>query len=559
MIDRSHVLPNQRIGPTRWAVICAVALLSSIVMTWPLAAGFGSLGRTQNSGDGRFGVWNVAWVARALTTDPAGVYDANIFHPHRRALAYSEANLGAGAIAIPVWLATRNPQAAHNSVVLFAFSASVVFMWLLARRLTDDEGSAATAAVLFAFCPYVFAHTAHIQLLMIAGIPLCLLMFHRIVDAPSPLRGVALGVALAAQALSCAYYGIAVGLAIGYATLFYAVSRRLWRSTSYWIAIAIGAASSIAIVLPFFLPYLSIQQETGFARSLDDARQWSAYVRSYLASGAHAHAWLLPLIRDWHNAVLFPGFVSIALALAGGVLAFAHGTSSRPDRETALLYGSLAVLTFWVTLGPRAGLYTAFYHVIPVFSFLRAPERMGIVVMLCLAVLAALAVRALRARFPRHSRAIAAATCALALLELNDVPFDWRRDEPIPAGYRLLAQLPRGAVVEFPFYDRRIDFHIHTRYMLNSTAHWMPLVNGYSDHIPGEFQSLARVLATFPSRESFDAMRDRRVRYLTIRRSRYGRPAAADVEARLRHYLPHLRPVSDDDDLAIYEIVSWPR
>jgi uncharacterized membrane protein YozB (DUF420 family) len=204
MIDRSHVLPNQRIGPTRWAVICAVALLSSIAMTWPLAAGFGSLGRTQNSGDGRFGVWNVAWVARALTTDPAGVYDANIFHPHRRALAYSEANLGAGAIAIPVWLATRNPQAAHNSVVLFAFSASVVFMWLLARRLTDDEGSAATAAVLFAFCPYVFAHTAHIQLLMIAGIPLCLLMFHRIVDAPSPLRGVALGVALAAQALSCA-------------------------------------------------------------------------------------------------------------------------------------------------------------------------------------------------------------------------------------------------------------------------------------------------------------------------------------------------------------------
>ncbi|HEY7498610.1 MAG TPA: glycosyltransferase family 39 protein [Vicinamibacterales bacterium] len=532
-------------------------------MTWPLAAGFGSLGRTQNSGDGRFGVWNVAWVAHALTSDPANVYDANIFHPHRKALAYSEANLGAGTIAIPVWLATRNPQAAHNSVVFVAFSASVVFMWMLARRLCRDEGAAAAAAVLFAFCPYVFAHTAHIQLLMIAGIPLCLLMFHRLVDAPSPSRGVALGVSLAAQALSCAYYGISVGLAIGYATIFYAWSRRLWRSTAFWLAIVVAAASSIAIVLPFFIPFLSIQQETGFARSLDEARHWSAYVRSYLASGAHAHEWLLPLIRDWNDAVLFPGFVSIGLAIAGCVMVLRRGpagdVSWARDRETALLYGSLAVLTFWTTLGPRAGLYTVFYTTIPVFSFLRAPERMGIVVMLCLAVLSAFAVRALRNRFPRHAGAIAVAACAAAMIELNDVPFDWRRDEPIPAGYRALAEMPRGAVVEFPFYDRRIDFHIHTRYMLNSTVHWMPLVNGYSDHIPSEFQSVARVLATFPSRESFGAMRDRRVRYLTIRRSRYGRPAAMEVEARLQKYLQHLHLISDDKDLAIYEIVSWPR
>ena len=73
-------------------------------------------------------------------------------------------------------------------------------------------------------------------------------------------------------------------------------------------------------------------------------------------------------------------------------------------------------------------------------------------------------------------------------------------------------------MVEFPFYDRRIDFHIHTRYMLNSTRHWQPLVNGYSDHIPEDFRSAASVLATFPSQASFDLMRKRRVRYLTIHR-----------------------------------------
>ena len=569
MIDeRSYAFtPDARLSRltlSQWILLWAAGLSAAIVMTWPLASGLSSLGRTQNSGDGRFAVWNVAWVAHALETDPARLFDANIFHPHRKALAFSEANIGAGTLALPAWTATHNPQAAHNSVVLFAFAASVVFTWLLGRRLTGDGPSAATAAVLFAFCPYVFAHTAHIQLLMIGGIPLCMLAFHKLVDGPSPARGLALGAALAAQALSCAYYGISIGLTIGYATLFYAWSRRLWRTRAFWLAILVAATSSIVFVLPFFLPFLEVQQETGFARSLDDARQWSASLRSYLASGAHAHAWLLPIIKDWNSAVLFPGFLAIGLGVAGGVLALRrHSGQLDPatsrDRETALLYGSIALLTFWATLGPRAGLYTVLYNVVPVFSFLRAPERMGVVIMLCLAVLSAFAVRAMRARFPAKRRAIAALACAAALIELNDLPFDWRTDEPIPAPYRILAQMPRGAVVEFPFYDRRIDFHIHTRYMLNSTAHWQPLVNGYSDHIPADFRAAAPILATFPSQASFDEMRERRVRYLTIRRTRFSRAALAEVERRLTPFKPHLRPLIDDGDLAIYEVISWPK
>ena len=38
-----------------------------------------------------------------------------------------------------------------------------------------------------------------------------------------------------------------------------------------------------------------------------------------------------------------------------------------------VFYIGLAVFTFWLTFGPKAGLYTLFYYTIPVFSFLRAP------------------------------------------------------------------------------------------------------------------------------------------------------------------------------------------
>ena len=84
---------------------------------------------------------------------------------------------------------------------------------------------------------------------------------------------------------------------------------------------------------------------------------------AYLASGSHAHEWMLPLIKDWNSAVLFPGFLGLVLGLAGvgdrmaandacwrGVVA----AIAKQPCSTA----SVAVLAFWATLGPRAGLYT---------------------------------------------------------------------------------------------------------------------------------------------------------------------------------------------------------
>lgn len=231
--------------PTRAALGFAAALALAIVMTWPLARGLGSLGRSTGGGDGLYSVWNVAWVAHAFVTDPFRLYDTNIFFPHRNTLAFSEANIGAGLVAIPAWLLTGNAYAAHNSAVLFAFATALIGMWLLANHLARDAGSATVSAVMFAFCPYLMTHTAHIQLLMCGGVPLAMLLTHRLADAPSIRRALLLGAALAAQALSCAYYGIFAGLMVGYTVVFFAVSRSLWRDVAYWRSVAIGAATAV--------------------------------------------------------------------------------------------------------------------------------------------------------------------------------------------------------------------------------------------------------------------------------------------------------------------------
>ena len=106
----------------------------------------------------------------------------------------------------------------------------------------------------------------------------------------------------------------------------------------------------------------------------------------------------------------------------------------------------------------------------------------------------------------------------------------FREAEPLPAVYRLLATLPPGPVVELPYWYERMDFPRHAYYMLNSTAHWMPLVNGYSDHIPQDFRDTVIALCSFPTRESFRILGERDARYAIFHLNMYNArlaPAAA--------------------------------
>ena len=551
----------------RAAFLALASLAFAVFMTWPLASGLGSLGRTGvtndprfgTNGDGMFCLWNVSWVAHAVVADPLNLFDANIFHPHKKSLAYSEANLVAGVLGAPVWWTTKNPYATLNVVILVAFATAWMFMWMLVRYLTGSAGAATVAGILYAFCPYVFAHTAHIQLMLTGGIPLTMLMLHRLTDAPTIRRGIALGVALLLQALACAYYGIFAALIVGFAVVFFSVSRSLFRSPAWWSAVGVAAFVSIVGVAPFFAPYLEIQQDEGFARTLDDSIKFSANAASYLASSAYAHRPLLRSIASWPKwtEVMFPGLLTVMLAVIGVALA-ARGrrASAVPrERETVLLYGLIGVLSFWASFGPAGGLYSLLYN-IPMFSFLRAPSRMAIVVVLCLVVIGSFAVRWLLA-VAGTQRALAAT--ALTLLALADLatPMPWEPALTLPEPYGVLAKMPRGPLAEFPFYGGREAWHLHTQYMTFSTSHWMPMMNGYSDHTPPRFRKDSFVLDSFPSNDSFRVLEWGRVRYIGIHWDMFG-PRAEEIRGRLEPFLPYLRPLAENPNVTLYEIRGFP-
>jgi hypothetical protein len=259
---------------------------------------------------------------------------------------------------------------------------------------------------------------------------------------------------------------------------------------------------------------------------------------------------MLAFLPRWRE-VVFPGFVAVSFGVGG-----AWTARRERDGEIVLLYGGLAILAFWASFGPAAELYSMLYAVVPMFAWMRAPARFGLIVGFALSVLAGFGVVALlrRIRFGTAAALVIGLVAAAELvvpLGIPDVP-------PLEPVYRTLRTLPSGPVIEMPFWYLPEMFPRHTYYMRQSTTHWMPLVNGYSDYIPPDFTKQVLTLAPFPSREAFKALEPNKVRYAVFHMYWYNSDNQRDVFARLKEFEAYLRPLYVDEGTRLYEIVGFP-
>ena len=283
------------------------------VMTYPQA--FHLHDGVHDDGDPLLNTWTLAWVAHQLPRAPARLFDANIFYPERKTLAFTETLLLPGVVAAPLHWAGVAPLLVHNLVLLSGFVVSGAGTALLVRSLTGNVAAAILAGIVFAFVPYRIDHLPHLQLQQTQCLPLALWAFHRLLASGRMVNGVWFGLFVAGQVLSCMYYGLFLvpylGIVCG--TMLIAdrtmVQRRL-------VALAAGGLVAIVAVLPLARAYLSAGQivvERGRAEVTDG----SAQIRNYLAVPEQnlLYGDLFQRFRD-NERRLFPGFVAIALACA---------------------------------------------------------------------------------------------------------------------------------------------------------------------------------------------------------------------------------------------------
>ena len=158
-------------------------------------------------------------------------------------------------------------------------------------------------------------------------------------------------------------------------------------------------------------------------------------------------------------------------------------------------------------------------QVVPGFIHLRAPHRWAIVIATAMPILAVLGIQVIVRRLGEDllgSRIPLRVVASLALAGLILVNLPVERIEVTSAFegsashtgvYRALESSPYGPVLELPWHlDPLQRNNADTRYMLSSTVHGRPLLNGFTAHLPPSYFLLNRISQKLPDRSAVDAL-----------------------------------------------------
>jgi len=318
------------------AVVAAFVALTAL-LTFPLSVGPATRALPL-SADTRLFLWTLSWDVHALTHQPLHLFDANIFHPEPRTLAYSEHLVGSAVIGAPFLLATDNPVLALNVAVLLSCVLSGAGTFLLARQLGIGPLGAFVAGVIFAFAPPRFTRLAQLHLATVQWIPFCLAFVHAYL-ARGRRRDLLAAIAFfTLQSLTSGHGGLFLLLALLALGGYLLVRRGLPPLRTLGRDVGIAGLLLLALNLPFLVPYFRVQRELGLRRTLGAVYDWVPNAASLLASPTHVDQALLSLVPPLERAVadakayMFPGWLTLLLVAALVVGRARRGPRTRSGR-----------------------------------------------------------------------------------------------------------------------------------------------------------------------------------------------------------------------------------
>ncbi|MFN2387691.1 MAG: hypothetical protein ABR576_15650 [Thermoanaerobaculia bacterium] len=563
--------------PRAASLAAGVFLLAAVVSTWPQV-------RHVRDGltdiwDAKFTAWVMHWDYAQTFRDPLRLFHANIFHPARYALAFSENLYGAAVFGFPLYAAGVSTLAAYNVSFLLGMALSGMGAWALARAVTGDGPAALLAGLIFAFNPWRLAQIPHIQFQWAVFLPLFLLFLLRYLEDGRRRDALFFALFFAWNALANLHYALFGGMLALLVLAYWRLARpgesRRVRAGLLWLGAACVAVS------PFLWPYFRVAQLYGTRRSAGEMKFFSGRLLDFLTAGAENKLYA-PLTQKWGKPEgdFFFGLVPLALAVYA-IVAFARARKPQRAERPALSPGRLRLVRLfdavtvllvglWIAatavpglrLGPlklgdpgrilvfasvalvvrllvafpgrsrfrdlsdfmsrqRLGTYpflfvlvfvlgllitlganTPFYRFLfqslgPVMRGIRVPARGIVLVHLAVALLAAWGLSLLARRRPGRLRSAAWIAGGLLLTGFEyrafPVPVHPVEERAAPV-YGWMATLPAGTpIVEMPFgtdYDVEYEFR--------STAHWQPLLNGYSGAGPAHYHELFGLMNEIP-------------------------------------------------------------
>ncbi len=486
----------------------AFFVLLSIAMSWPLALGLDRL--VAYPGDPYINTWILDWDWYATLHQPFKLFNANIFHPAKDSLAFSENLYGIALVLMPFRAAGVGPLVAHNLAMLAGFAFSGFAAYLLGFRLSGSASGGIAAGIFYAYVPWRFTQLPHVQHVWGGWVPMLLVALLYYARQPGWRRASLFGAVFLMNGLTNIHWflfgSIMIVLSIPIVV----------REPRQWIRLIAAIAVAMALLAPFLYPYAHVADVYGMKRSWDEVKSMSATLHDWLNPGAmnrFYRRFLDPTSNP--ECWLFPGALGMLFGLIG---LFAPVTRSRGHEVTRsedeaprdlatsqprdpgpMTTKSLALLWIIVGVVGSLGVHTFFYRFLfsyaPGFRAIRVPARWSNITYVGMAVLIAIAVGWLS----RNRRWAGVLVAVLFAIELRAAPIRWfSTATDVPPVYRWLhGQHVR--IAELPIDTGKLEYS----YMRFATAHHRPMVNGVSGFAPPEFARLSAMWHADPIRDDF--------------------------------------------------------
>lgn len=539
-----------------WRQRCLALVLFTVLAvahTWPLGAAPGRYSRHDNM-DAQLNEWTMAWVAHQVVRDPVHLFDAPIFYPEPRTLAFSEHLFVQSVMALPLYWAGASPVAAFNILLLAGLALTGWTTTLVVHRWTGVWTAAITSGCLMAFNANTLTRLVHIQAQHLEFLPIVLLALDQLLSQPRIRAALVLAGAFVLQALASVYFLVFTAIATIAAV---AVRPREWlrdNPAAFFRNAALSAGCALLLLTPFLLPYYRASQEQeAFTRALPEVALYSAHWPNYLAASGTLHLQTIGWSRGFASAdYLFPGVTALALTL----VAVGSFTAVR-DRRARMALG-FGVVSFALSFGPAFPPYAFLYEVFPPLQAIRGAARFGQMALAAVAILAGFGAAWLSVRLPRRTALVAGIVAILAVnAEAWRAPIAYcgTPNASCPAFTGLapiFATFKRAdvkAIVMFPFYSTTENIIYNASYMLQSTQHFKPMLNGYSGYMPSSTSAHGRALGDFPSAASIEYLKALGVTHALVDSSNMSDAARARMAMS-----PHLVQEVADGNLVVFAI-----
>ncbi len=519
------------------------ALLAAL-HTWPLSSAPAGLSLNYNA-DAQLNAWILSWVARTVPSDPLNLFNGDIFAPEPATLAYSEPLVVPALIGAPVRWLGGSPVLTFNLVMLAGLTLTALSGWYVTWKWTGLNGAALVAGALLAFNEHLLIRLPHTAASHLWGPPLALYLADRLVERPTRRHAVLLALVVAATAVTSVYSLALAGIVVG-SVLVSAVLTGRWRAAA---AVGVSATGGLVVAAPVLMPYV-IFAAGGATRPLEIVAQFAAVPGAYVTSMSRMHAgWSSAFFRDDLN-VFFAGFAALAFAGVGLVTAVSD-VSVRRRAFTLVFIAGIGVL---LSFGPNTPVYVWLYEHVPPLHGIRAPVRFGYLYLMVVGLLAGFGVAAVLVRMRSGRLAVAAIALALVTLEAAHAPIRTSPFTEVPPIYGLLRDIRRPVVlVETPFWPPDV-MHENGEYVLNATAHWRPVMNGYSGFTPMSYRERAATFWYFPREGTVEAMRQDGATHVMVHLERFDERESREVAENLAGRRDLWLIASDSFGHRLYEV-----